>query len=267
MGSLTVEQVPAAVKMSVSTDKRYVVREATTRRELDGILDVIWAANYTPYEPFVQLFFPVLGYTSAHREAAIAESKERIWRQHQSDTCSHWYYAIDTATGKHIGCAQWVVSEQNPFASGVPKLTAPWWPEGECRNFCESILNQVYRPRASWMTRPHCALNWLAVLPSHRLRGVGCLLMDVGVQRADELDLECWMEASGMGKPLYEKYKFQSLFHLAFDNQRPGASDEWRKCVHEMTPPPIFAMWRPKRGVWKSESGDEVRMPWALGTA
>lgn len=156
MGSITVEQLPVAGKMGISKEDRYVIREVTTKQELDGILDVIWAANYSPYEPFVQLFFPVLGYTSAHREAAIAESKDRFWSQHQGDPTSHWYYAFDTVTGDKVGCAQWVISQNNPFAAGVPKLTAPWWPEGECRQFCESILNQVYRPRASWMTRPHC---------------------------------------------------------------------------------------------------------------
>jgi|TARA_R110002003_G_scaffold172_1_gene14085 hypothetical protein len=158
MGSVTVEQLPTPAKMSICAKERYVVREANTRQELDQILDVIWAANYTPYEPFVQLFFPVLGYTSAHREAAIIESKERFWVQHHTDPSSHWYYASDTATGQTIGCAQWMVSESNPFATGVPKLTAPWWPEGECRRFCESILDQVYKPRASWMTRPHCGM-------------------------------------------------------------------------------------------------------------
>lgn len=156
MSSTTVEQLPAAVRMSVTKQDQYVVREATTRKELDEVLDVIWAANYTPYEPFVQLFFPVLGYTQAHREAAIAESKERFWSQYQADPSSHWYYAADHLTGEKVGCAQWVTTQRNLFAAGVPKLEAPWWPEGECRKFCESILNQVYRPRASWMTRPHC---------------------------------------------------------------------------------------------------------------
>ncbi|KAF1946909.1 hypothetical protein EJ02DRAFT_335068 [Clathrospora elynae] len=244
--------------------ERYVVREAKTKQELDDIMTVIWAANYTPYEPFMQLFFPVLGFTTAHREAAIAESKERFRKQHQADPSSHWFYAFDTVTSKTVGCAQWVISETNPFAAGAPKLTAPWWPEGECRRFCESILNQVYQPRASWMTRPHCALNWMAVDPAHRLRSIGSLLMNVGILRADELDLECWMEASGMGRPLYEKFGFQSLLKLAFDNEKPGASDEWRKCAHEMTPPPIFAMWRPKRTSGVSSRG-ELSLPWALG--
>jgi GNAT superfamily N-acetyltransferase len=111
------------------------------------------------------------------------------------------------------------------------------------------------------------ALNWLAVRPSHRLRGVGSLLMNVGILRADSLNLECWMEASAMGKPLYEKFGYQPLLTLAFNNERSDASDEWRKCAHEMTPPPIFAMWRPRRGIWKSEAGEDVKLPWDLGTA
>ncbi|CAN9079198.1 unnamed protein product [Alternaria alternata] len=191
--------------------QRYVIREAKTKEELDEIIKVIWAANYTPYEPFMQLFFPVLGYTTAHREAAIAESKQRIWTQHQADNASHWFYAFDTVTKKTVGCSQWVISTSNPFVAGIPKLTAPWWPEGEHRRFCESILNQV------------------------------------------------------MGKPLYDKFGFQSLLKVAFDNEDSEASDEWRKCAHEMTPAPIFAMWRPKKSNGANSQGG-FNLPWALGT-
>ena len=44
---------------------------------------------------------------------------------------------------------------ENPFKGGAPKITAPWWPEGEFREFCESVMEQVYRPRARWMRKPH----------------------------------------------------------------------------------------------------------------
>lgn len=151
-------------QLSATMGGRYVVREAKMRKEMDDIMEVIWAANYTPYEPFVQLFFPILGYTRAHREDAIAESKERFWTQHEADKSSHWFYVFDVMSGQTVGCAQWVVSETNPFAKGTPKLTAPWWPDGECRKFCESILQQVYTPRASWMGRPHCGKHiWLSI--------------------------------------------------------------------------------------------------------
>jgi hypothetical protein len=134
---------------------KYVVKHATTRAEMDGIMDVIWAANYTPYEPFVQLVFPVLGFLPQHREAAIAESKERFWINHQSDPSVNWYYIEEFESGKAVGCAQWEIHLKNPLANGPPTLQAPWWPEGEYRDFCELILNQTYKARASWMARPH----------------------------------------------------------------------------------------------------------------
>lgn len=109
------------------------------------------------------------------------------------------------------------------------------------------------------------ALNWMAVHPAHRLCGIGSLLMNAGIKKADNLNLECWLEGSNMGKPLYEKFGFRSLFKIAFDTEVSGASDEWRKCAHEMTPAAVFAMWRPKRGLWKLENGQEVEMPWTLG--
>lgn len=69
-----------------------------------------------------------------------------------------------------------------------------------------------------------------------------------------------------MGKPLYEKFGFRSLLKVAFDTDVPNASDEWRKCAHEMTPPAFFAMWRPKQGIWRLENGEDVGLPWSLGT-
>ena len=104
----------------------------------------------------------------------------------------------------------------------------------------------------------------MSVLPTHRRQGVGSLLMTVGISLADKLNLECWMEASGMGKPLYEKHDFRSLFKIAFDMEKNNASDLWRKAEHELTPPPVFAMWRPKAGSWEVEGG-QVKMPWELG--
>ncbi|KAF2877554.1 hypothetical protein BDV95DRAFT_674137 [Massariosphaeria phaeospora] len=247
--------------LTMGSTAKHILKQAQTREELDTILDVIWAANYTPYDPFAQLFFPVLGFLQADREAALAESKQRFWNNHQSDPSSHWYYVVDTATALTVGCAQWQISKANPFPNGRGVLTAPWWPEGEHREFCEAVLEQVYKPRARWMQRPHLALNWMAVHPAHRRLGIGSLLMTAGISRAHDLDLECWMEATAMGKPLYEKFGFRSLFKVAFDTEKANASDVWRKCEHEMTPHAFFAMWRPRGGVW-TVGGKDVEMPW-----
>ena len=103
----------------------------------------------------------------------------------------------------------------------------------------------------------------MAVHPNHRRRGIGSLLMNIGILRADELNLECWMEASAMGKPLYQKFSFRTVNTIVLDTENSSSSDEWRRCAYEMTPKPIYAMWRPKQGEWKNGRG-EVKLPWDL---
>lgn len=87
----------------------------------------------------------------------------------------------------------------------------------------------------------------MAVHPSHRRLGIGTQLMEIGVALADQHNLDAWMEASGMGKPLYEKHGFSSVAEIQFDTEKDGASDTWRRCEHGMKPAPVYAMWRPKR--------------------
>ena len=103
----------------------------------------------------------------------------------------------------------------------------------------------------------------MSVIPTHRRNGIGSLLMSVGVSQADTLHLECWMEATSMGKPLYEKHGFRSVFKFAFDMEKKDATDLWRKAQHELTPAPVSAMWRPRRGIWETAEGS-VKMPWEL---
>ncbi|KAF1976184.1 hypothetical protein BU23DRAFT_551669 [Bimuria novae-zelandiae CBS 107.79] len=243
---------------------RYVAKEMKTQAEMDAIMDVIWAANYDPYDPYAQLFFPVLGFTPSAREVALAEAKSRFWNSHTSTAASNWYYVQEVTTGEVVGCAQWEIHSENPFKNGAPPMRAPWWPEGEYREFCEEIMRQVYLPRANWMRRPHMVLNWMAVVPSHRRRGVASLLIKIGTSRADELGVECWMEASTMGKPVYEHHGFRAFLKMQFDMERKDANDVWRKCVHELTPTSVSPMWRPKGGIWEL-GGESVRLPWESG--
>lgn len=40
----------------------YVLKQAETKEEISGIMEVIWEVNHNPYDPVAQLFFPIFGY-------------------------------------------------------------------------------------------------------------------------------------------------------------------------------------------------------------
>ncbi|KAF1995265.1 hypothetical protein P154DRAFT_624114 [Amniculicola lignicola CBS 123094] len=225
-----------------------------------SIINVILAANHTPYDPLIQLFIPTSPLSPNSRQAALNSATQRFLHNHHTNPVSTWYFVAENPTSspsRVVGCCEWEDHDRNPFEKGVPKLAAEWWPEGEAREFCERFLEQVYTPRASWMTRPHRALNWMAVHPSHRRCGIASMLMTAGLGDPIKDDKEAWMEASPMGKPLYEKFGFKALLKIDFDMTKTDPSNVWRKMQHEMTPGPIYLMWRPKRGAWDIK-------PWAM---
>ncbi|PVH98098.1 hypothetical protein DM02DRAFT_673638 [Periconia macrospinosa] len=237
---------------------KYILQKVEMEQEMGHVMDVIWEANYSPYDPIIQIVFPVLGYTSADREKCLVESKKRLWEQHKADPASNWFYVIDTESLKHVGCCQWQIFTSKPDADPQP-LTTPWWPEGEHREFCELMLNKIYRRRLEWMRRPYLALNWMAVVPEYRRKGIGTMLMKQGIEAADKLNLECWMEASAMGIPLYQHFNFRALSRIDLDNIKENTSDVWKRCQHELTPPTITAMWRPRGGSW-----EDIKLPWEI---
>ncbi|KAF2257768.1 acyl-CoA N-acyltransferase [Lojkania enalia] len=59
--------------------------------------------------------------------------------------------------------------------------------------------------------RPYYVLDTLVTHPDHHRRGAGTLLTAWGCDRADEKGIEVYLEASPMGKPLYERFGFQEV--------------------------------------------------------
>ena len=100
----------------------------------------------------------------------------------------------------------------------------------------------------------------MAVEPEHRRRGIGKLLMDWGIAKVDELGIESFIEASPLGRSLYEKWGYQTVMKLGFFIPS-GKREDWNKYAHEMMIQDWFAMWRPKGGT--VGEGEKSR-PWQL---
>jgi hypothetical protein len=70
--SVSIGLVPQSSNIAeMASNPKYTLHKVETEADMSRVLDVIWAACYDPYDSFVQLIFPVLGYTRAACEAAI----------------------------------------------------------------------------------------------------------------------------------------------------------------------------------------------------
>ena len=57
------------------------------------------------------------------------------------------------------------------------------------------------------------------------------MLIAWGTARADEMDLDAYLEASEMGQPLYERHGFETVKLLQFDLSRFGGEGNFRHMV------------------------------------
>ena len=80
--------------------------------------------------------------------------------------------------------------------------------------------------------------------------------MDWGISKADELGLECFVEASPLGSVLYSKYGFRS-YKVAQIKPNPSLdedNDEWKSCLELFGPLNCSVMKRPVNGRWPASA-------------
>ncbi|KAI8240314.1 hypothetical protein K4K57_002901 [Colletotrichum sp. SAR 10_99] len=164
----------------------------------------------------------------AAREAALAEATARMRAEHRADPTSTWLKVVDDETGQIVAGGRWSFFERggpNPY-DGHREVEATWFPE---------------------------VLNILFTIPEYRRRGAASLVMDWGVERADCMGLDIYIEASEGGKPLYEKYGFKAIeeSYYEVDEKRlpPPRDVELRKeAVKQLSPFRRWSMLRKARG-------------------
>lgn len=67
--------------------------------------------------------------------------------------------------------------------------------------------------------RPHWYLEMIVTRSKYQGLGAGRMLMEWGVERADEEGVECYLDATPQGMPLYERFGFKTQASLCFFNE------------------------------------------------
>jgi GNAT superfamily N-acetyltransferase len=133
---------------------------------------------------------------------------------------------VDTSTGEIIAGARWRYVK--PITPGATERT---WEEVEAA-FTERMqpydetepevltalldLFNKYK-RENLGTRPYYCLDTLVTLPQHERRGAGSMLVRWGCERADEVGVQAYLEASLIGAPLYARHGFVGKKEIELD--------------------------------------------------
>lgn len=92
-------------------------------------------------------------------------------------------------------------------ADGDPALAAVFF--GKLGDMHEEIMEG----------RPHWYLEMIVTRSKYQGLGAGRMLMEWGVERADEEGAECYLDATPQGKQLYERFDFKTQASLCFFNE------------------------------------------------
>ncbi|PKX91443.1 GNAT family N-acetyltransferase [Aspergillus novofumigatus IBT 16806] len=155
----------------------------------------------------------------------------RQWRAARKTSSFHsdgtaLMVAIDDALqGQIVGFALWDVPVPADAGGCAPRQPQEQEPEPAAQAHAgldQSALAEMRRilaedARAHFgdeMKRTVWHLDYIAVDPRHRRRGIGKMLLQWGVERADAEKRDCYLVATPAGRPLYEAAGFTELATL-----------------------------------------------------
>jgi GNAT superfamily N-acetyltransferase len=73
-----------------------------------------------------------------------------------------------------------------------------------------------------------------SVRQDHQKRGVGTLMLKWGMEKADELNVECYVEATDAGRNLYQKFGFSTILKVLVDAE--NGSQKRHEMIQKLTP-------------------------------
>lgn len=203
--------------------------------DIREIVEVLYAANSDPHDPFVDLCLPGLGnWSNATREEGIEDVAKSYLEEWQASKTQTWYKVIDKDSGKIISASRWEIYHENPYAGGTGWQETPWLPAGSrLREYAEWLVNE----RIDWAVRRcQCAHVWLDICvttPEFRRRGAASLALQWGIEKADEMNVRAFIEASVNGAQLYEKFGFVTTDVVDLKKEDKNGDTEWEELALE----------------------------------
>jgi len=148
----------------------------------------------------------------------IAEKSAKALKDLKENPASRYLKVTDSETGEIVAGAQWLTYTNGNSEAELDKMFKTDTGEPGYRADWEPVYAHLKDNRREIMgKRPYYYLNVLFTHPKHHRRGAGAMLLRWGMEEADRLGVECYMEASIEGRPLYERNGFKVIKEAKFD--------------------------------------------------
>lgn len=184
------------------------------------------------------LFYPH-GYSDDAR-AMTTENTLKSWRKHPEKIRKLKVIDTDLPTdgkyGQIIAVSDWEFYPKDRSdeelleeeAEGKDRKLPPGSNE-ECMTAFFKALKETKKQHLGGKAHIRCHI--LTTLPHHHRRGAGAMALNWGFEQADKLGIPVWLEASPMGRPLYERVGFETVGWLPFDAKKFGAKEDMPHAV------------------------------------
>ncbi|CAG8978462.1 hypothetical protein HYALB_00012844 [Hymenoscyphus albidus] len=219
-----------------------------------------WSSWANPVQATGKLTFPHLGENTPTELEALEAFKRELHKTLHGDENDHWVKVVDPEEKKIVAGARWLIYPENPYRGPYKKPQVTQFAEGsERRELAESMYEQLLVHRPRMMPISHACGLALWILPEHRDRGIGDLILEFFVGLVDEKGLESYLEGTIMGTKLYQRWGFVTMSQVRLSFEKEDPSQEWKEIASELESEPVNIMWRPRGGVYK---GGKTVIPW-----
>jgi GNAT superfamily N-acetyltransferase len=137
---------------------------------------------------------------------------------------SSFIHVLDPSTGAIMGGAKWVFFDEKPK---LPEhVEVSWETDPFEKEFAQATMDEFHTRRYKFMDMPHALLNILFTSPEYERRGVGSLMTKWGLERADQMCVPSFTEASMRGTPVYARSGFNTREDVRLRWDEKG--DQWK---------------------------------------
>ncbi|KAI0203192.1 acyl-CoA N-acyltransferase [Astrocystis sublimbata] len=173
--------------------------------DIEAVYDVYFKAF--EHQPVLRFLFPRGVDRKAHTEQVT-----HMW---SADPNGYPIKCVDTDTGAIVGMACWDIFWKPGDVNAWQHPGGAVWLDGEDRETADKILVPIWDVHKELFGyHKHIYLPTIAVHPDYQRRGAGRMLMQWGVEVAEQLGLPIYLESTGPGNSLYRAMGFEQLTHV-----------------------------------------------------